>query len=235
MGLYLRQLLAGRDFGETNYFATQMKNFVYLIGDDAKRVCMIVDPAWDIPGMLAAAERENMQVIGALVTHYHPDHVGGDIFGHRIEGLAELLASLPVKVHANKTESEGIKKITGLSDSDIDSHSSGDDVMIGDVKVTLLHTPGHTPGSQCFLAGSALVSGDTLFIGGCGRVDLPGGDPEALYRSLTGVLAKLPEETLLFPGHDYAAKPMSTIGDEKKGNYCLRIQSLEDWMTLMAR
>lgn len=233
MGLYIRQLLAGRDFGETDHFATQMANFVYLIGDDAKRVCMVVDPAWDIPGIVNFANDEEMELIGALVTHYHPDHVGGSIFGHNIAGLAELLGSSPVKVHVNEIECEGVKQVTGLSDSDFEKHKAGDDVSIGDVKVKLLHTPGHTPGSQCFLSGSTLISGDTLFIGGCGRVDLPGGNPEDLYRSLTGILARLPEDTRLFPGHNYAAEPVSTIGAEKKENYCLKVRNLEDWLSLM--
>jgi len=123
--------------------------------------------------------------------------------------------------------------VTGLSDSDIVKHQGGDEIWIGKVSLRLLHTPGHTPGSQCFLTGSTLVSGDTLFIGGCGRVDLPGGNPEQMYHSLTQVLAKLPEDTFLFPGHNYAAKEVSTIGDEKKENYYLRIGSLDDWKSAM--
>jgi glyoxylase-like metal-dependent hydrolase (beta-lactamase superfamily II) len=233
MSLYIKQLLAGRDFATENSFARQMANFVYLIGDDQQRVCMVVDPAWDIPGIIEFAEKEDMRLIGALVTHYHPDHIGGDIFGHSITGLAELISIRPVKVHVNEVESGGVKQISGLSDSDIARHQGGDEVAIGNVTVRLLHTPGHTPGSQCFLADSALVSGDTLFIGGCGRVDLPGGNPEQMYHSLTQVLAKLPKDTLLFPGHNYAAKEVSTIGDEQKDNYYLRIGSLENWKSLM--
>lgn len=233
MGLYIRQLLAGRDFGASDYFASQMANFVYLVGDDEKKECMVVDPAWDIPGIIAAADREGMRVTGALVTHYHPDHIGGSIFGHNIAGLAEFVSKRPVKVHVNEAESEGVKQVTGLSDSDIERHRGGDEILIGDVKVRLLHTPGHTPGSQCFLAEGALVSGDTLFIGGCGRVDLPGSDPEAMYHSLTQVLAKLPAETVLFPGHNYASRPVSTIGDERKENHYLKIKSLDDWRKLM--
>jgi glyoxylase-like metal-dependent hydrolase (beta-lactamase superfamily II) len=233
MSLYIKQLLAGRDFAKANSFARQMANFVYLIGDDQERVCMVVDPAWDIPGIIEFAEKEDMRLIGALVTHYHPDHIGGDIFGHSISGLAELISIRPVKVHVNAAESGGVRQVSGLSDSDIAKHQGGDEIAIGNIRVRLLHTPGHTPGSQCFLADSALVSGDTLFIGGCGRVDLPGGDPEQMYHSLTQVLAKLPEDTLLFPGHNYAAKEVSTIGDERKDNYYLRIGSLEDWMNLM--
>ncbi len=233
MSLYIKQLLAGRDFATADSFAAQMANFVYLIGDDEKRVCMVVDPAWDIPGIIEFANNEDMQLIGALVTHYHPDHIGGDIFGHSITGLADLVSTCAVKVHVNEAESAGVKQVSGLSEIDIIRHKAGDDLPIGNVRVKLLHTPGHTPGSQCFLAGSALVSGDTLFIGGCGRVDLPGGNPEQMYYSLTQVLAKLPEDTLLFPGHNYAAKEVSTIGDEKKGNHYMRVGSLEDWKSLM--
>lgn len=233
MGLYIKQLLAGRDFANGNFFATQMANFVYLIGDEEQRVCMVVDPAWDIPGIVEFTERENMRLTGALVTHYHPDHIGGDIFGHSISGLAELISSCPVKVHVNDAESEGVKQITGLSESDLARHQGGDDISIGDIKVKLLHTPGHTPGSQCFLAESSLVSGDTLFIGGCGRVDLPGGNPDQMYHSLTQILARLPEDTLLYPGHNYAERETSTIGDEKKENYYLNVGGLEDWRRLM--
>jgi len=233
MGLYVRQLLAGRDFGESDPVAAQMANFIYLIGDDEKRMCMVVDPAWDIPGIIDFIDREGMTLIGALVSHYHPDHVGGNIFGHDIAGLAELMSLRPVMVHLNKAENDGVKKVTGLSDSDIEAHDGGDEIAIGGVTVKLLHTPGHTPGSQCFLTSSALISGDTLFIGGCGRVDLPGGNPEDMYHSLTQVLSKLPSETVLFPGHNYASKPVSTIGDEKKQNRYMRINSLADWNRLM--
>lgn len=229
MSIFIRQLLAGRDFATHDSFASQMANFVYLIGDAEQRVCMVVDPAWDIEGIIEYVDREEMELAGALVTHYHPDHVGGNIFGHTIAGLRDLLWARPVRVHVNELESEGIKQVTGLSDSDLEEHRGGDDVLIGAVKVTLLHTPGHTPGSQCFLAGSSLVSGDTLFIGGCGRVDLPGGNAEDMYRSLTQVLTKLPDDTSLFPGHNYASKPVSTIGDEKNENPYLQITSLERW------
>lgn len=233
MGLYIRQLLAGRDFARSDYFASQMANFVYLVGDEEQKVCMVVDPAWDIPGIIEYADHEGMRLAGALITHYHPDHVGGNIFGHSIAGVAEFIAARPAKIHVNELEAEGIKQVTGLSDGDLEKHHGGDDLLIGSIKVSLIHTPGHTPGSQCFLAASTLVSGDTLFIGGCGRVDLPGGNPDDMYYSLTQVLSKLPEDTLLFPGHNYASKPVSTIGDEKKENHYLKMRSLDDWKRLM--
>lgn len=235
MAVYFHQLLAGRDFAKAHVFASQMANFVYLVGDTETRQCVIVDPAWDVRGLLRVVDNDGMELTGVLVTHYHPDHIGGEIFGYSIAGLGELLAERPVKVHVNAREAEGVRKVTGLSEGDLVSHDGGDRILVGGVEITLVHTPGHTPGSQCFLVGSTLISGDTLFIGGCGRVDLPGGDPEQMYYSLTQVLAKLADSTVLFPGHNYSSKPRSTIGEEKATNYSMRMKSLQDWMQLMGR
>ena len=123
--------------------------------------------------------------------------------------------------------------MTGVSDSDLRKVDDGDSTRVGEVEERFLHTPGHTPGSQCFLIGNRLVAGDTLFVQGCGRVDLPGGDPEAMYYSLTGKLAKLPPQTVLYPGHDYGSTPTSTIAEELRQNYYLKVHSLEDWRRLM--
>lgn len=233
MGVFVKQLLAGRDFARDDRFAGQMANFVYLVGDDETRECMLVDPAWDIAGILDELDRQELRLTGALATHYHPDHVGGSIFGHRIAGLAELQGLRPVKVYANDLEADGIKLVTGLAESDLSRVRGGDQIKIGHVELTFLHTPGHTPGSQCFLVGTSLISGDTLFIGGCGRVDLPGGNAEQLYYSLTQVLGKLPEDTALYPGHDYASRPASTIGRERVENVYMRVSSLAEWQRLM--
>lgn len=213
----------------------EMANFAYLLGSQTTRECVIVDPAWDVGGLLDQAETDGMKVVGALVTHYHQDHVGGSIFGMEIEGLPELMARNPVPVHVNQHEAEGLRQVTGVSESDLVRHEGGDVVELGGVKIRLLHTPGHTPGSQCFLVETpehpgSLVSGDTLFLGSCGRVDLPGGDPEALYESLHGQLGKLPDETLLYPGHLYAADPSSTLGEQKRTNPYLRVSKLEDFL-----
>jgi hydroxyacylglutathione hydrolase len=234
MGIYIKQLLAGRDFARANQFAAQMGNYVYLIGDDEQRVCMIVDPAWDVPDLLDIVEAEGMTLTGALVTHYHPDHVGGEIFGYGIEGVGKLLELRPVRIYVNALESAGMKAVTGISANDMVRVQGGDQVLIGAVPVKLLHTPGHTPGSQCFLTEQTLVSGDTLFIGGCGRVDLPGGDSEQLYFSLTQVLGKLPSDTLLYPGHNYASKSSSTIGEELQTNRFMQMRGLESWKSLMS-
>jgi glyoxylase-like metal-dependent hydrolase (beta-lactamase superfamily II) len=223
------------------YFAQlpvgEMANFAYLIGSRQARECLLVDPAWSVDALLEQAAADGMRVTGALVTHYHQDHVGGRIFGMEIEGLARLMARAPVPVHVHADEAGGVRKITGLSASDLVQHAGGDAIDVGGVRVRLLHTPGHTPGSQCFLveepgAPGRLVSGDTLFLGSCGRVDLPGSDPEAMYGSLKS-LAALPDDTLLFPGHFYASEPSSTLGEQKRTNPYLRVARLEDFLSFM--
>ena len=224
------------------YFAQHalgdMANLVYAIGSRSTREALLVDPAWDIECLLTATESDGMEIVGALVTHYHQDHVGGEIFGHRIPGVGELLARKPVPIHVNKHEASGVAKVTGASQSDLVQHEGGDVIELGAIRIRLLHTPGHTPGSQCFLVEEGerpgqLVSGDTLFLGSCGRVDLPGGDATALYESLNGTLKRLPDETLLFPGHLYAAEPSSTIGEQKATNPYMRVSSLEMFLSFV--
>lgn len=233
--MYLRQLLVGRDIARTDVIAGQMANFVYLVGDEDSRECMVVDPAWDVEGIVASAQGDGMRLVGALVTHYHPDHIGGHIFGHDISGLGELLSISPVPIYVNELEAEGVKVMSGVSDSDLRKHKGGDEIVLGETKICLLHTPGHTPGSQCFLINTSLISGDTLFIGGCGRVDLPGGDPTQMYYSLTHTLGKLPDTTLLYPGHNYAASEFSTIGEEKRSNQYMRMRGINEWLRIMGR
>jgi glyoxylase-like metal-dependent hydrolase (beta-lactamase superfamily II) len=231
--LYFRQLLAGRDFAVDDPGAAQMANFVYLIGDREKRQCLLVDPAWDVDGLLALLDADDMQLVGALATHYHPDHVGGSMFGIHVEGLQRLMEKRPVPVHVQRAESEGMRVVTQLSDGDFQLHNADDVVHVGDIPVRLLHTPGHTPGSQCFLVEKRLVAGDTLFVQGCGRVDLPGGDATEMYHTLTQRLARLDDDVVLFPGHHYGQRPTSTLGEERRSNVYLRVSSLDYWLQLM--
>jgi hydroxyacylglutathione hydrolase len=223
------------------YFAQEavgeMANLAYLIGSRAERKAFVVDPAWNVDGLLARAAQDDIEVVGALVTHYHQDHVGGEIFGHTIEGLGRLLERHPVPIHVNKLEAEGLIKVTGVSPSDLVSHEGGDLLELGGIGVRLVHTPGHTPGSQCFLVeereqASQLVSGDTLFLNGCGRVDLPGSDPSAMYHSLE-TLKRLPDDTTLFPGHLYSPEGHGSLGDQKRTNPYLRAASLEMFLSFM--
>jgi glyoxylase-like metal-dependent hydrolase (beta-lactamase superfamily II) len=225
--LYFRQIPVG-----------QMANLAYLVGSRSTRQALVIDPAWSVDALLDQAEQDEMDVVGALVTHYHQDHVGGEIFGLAIEGIPRLLERKPVPIHVNEHEADGLRTVTGASESDLTRQSGGDVIELGQIRVRLLHTPGHTPGSQCFLIEQAsgpasLVSGDTLFLGSCGRVDLPGADPEAMYRSLNVTLRALPDETLLFPGHLYAPEPSSTMGEQKQANPFLRVSGLEQFLAFM--
>ena len=156
-------------------------------------------------GIVDHVREQGFEPMAALVTHYHPDHIGGRMMGQTIEGLRELLDLKGMKIYANKHESLGIQKVTGISDTDIVAVESGDALRIGDVEVEFLHTPGHTPGSQCFKVRNALVSGDTLFIQGCGQVDLPGSDPDQMSRACASWRAA--DDTVLYPGHDYGGAP----------------------------
>lgn len=209
-----------------------MANFTYILGSRETREVVIVDPAWNIDSLLTHADEKDYQVVGVLATHYHPDHVGGGLSGHNIEGVAELVGKRSVKVYANKHEVDGIQRVTGLSRSDIVSVDSGDSLNVGTVHVEFLHTPGHTPGSQCFRIRKTLVSGDTLFIDGCGRVDLPGSNKEDMFHSLQKLKA-LPDDTLLLPGHNYSSVPNATMGETKSSNAYLNVRDLETWGQVM--
>lgn len=230
--LYFRQLLSGRDFARSDPLARQMVNFCYLIGDRESNEAVVVDPAYDVAGLLDVLAEDGMQLTGVLVTHAHPDHVGGSMMGYSIEGLADLLGHRSVPVHVQRDEALWVSRATGVGESELVEHSSGDIVEVGSIPIELVHTPGHTPGSQCFGVAGRLVSGDTLFLEGCGRTDLPGGDPEEMYESLTTRLARFEDDTILFPGHFYAAEPSASLGDTRHYNYVFKPRTVEQWLTM---
>jgi glyoxylase-like metal-dependent hydrolase (beta-lactamase superfamily II) len=225
--LYIRQLLSGRDFAVGDPIARQMVNFAYVIGDRGKGEAVIVDPAYGVADLRAVVEGEGMRVVGALATHHHPDHVGGRMMGHSLEGVAEL----DVPIHVHRDEAAFVQRVTGVSDTDLVEHDGGDTITVGDIPIEVLHTPGHTPGSMCFLVGGVLVSGDTLFLEGCGRTDFPGSDPGAMYDSLTR-LAALPDDTVVCSGHWYAQQPVASLGEVKEQNYVLAPRTKEAWLLL---
>ena len=231
--LYFRQWLAGRDFAVGDPTAAQMLNFVYAIGDRQSGEAVLVDPAWDTPGLLELLAADEMKLTGVLATHYHPDHIGGSMFGFNVPGIVGLLEQIAVPIHVQAEEAEGVKVVTQVSDTDLRRHHGGDTLQVGQVDIQLLHTPGHTPGSQCFLVDQRLVAGDTLFVQGCGRVDLPGGDSEEMYRTLTQRLATLDDDIILYPGHHYGPVPHARLGDERQSNHALRVRSLQDWQHMM--
>ncbi|MGA2521275.1 MAG: MBL fold metallo-hydrolase [Acidimicrobiales bacterium] len=229
---YFRQLLSGRDFATGDPVAQQMVNFCYLIGDRDAGEALVVDPAYDVGGLLDVLRADGMRCAGALVTHFHPDHVGGDLMGYRIEGITDLLDAAAVPVHVQRTEAPWVVRATGVGQGDLVEHDSGDIVTVGAVDVELVHTPGHTPGSQCFFVDGRLVSGDTLFLEGCGRTDLPGGDAEEMYESLTTRLARFGDDTVLYPGHRYSPEPSASMGETRQRNYVFRLRTPEQWLTM---
>ena len=231
--LYFRQLLAGRDFATTDSLARQMVNFVYLVGDRETGEAVVIDPAYDIDGLLGLLAADEMRLVGALATHYHPDHVGGDMMGYSIQGVASLLERTSVPIHVQADEAVWVQRVTGAAETDLVEHVSGDIVQVGEIPIELIHTPGHTPGSQCFLVDNRLVAGDTLFLEGCGRTDLPGGDPGALYESLTQKLAKVPDDATLFPGHLYSMEPSASMADTRANNFVFRPRSQREFLMLM--
>lgn len=230
--LYFRQLLSGRDFASRDHLAHQMVNFCYLIGDRTTGEAVVIDPAYDTETLVDLAEEDGMRLTGVLATHYHPDHVGGSMMGMQINGVAQLLERVDVPVHVQASEAEFVRKVTGLEEGSLVAHGSGDIVSVGTVDIELIHTPGHTPGSQCFLVEDRLVAGDTLFLDGCGRTDLPGGDPEELYRSLHDRLGKVPDSAVLYPGHLYSHAPSQSMGETRQRNVVFKPSSLEQWMMM---
>jgi hydroxyacylglutathione hydrolase len=204
-----------------------MMNFVYLIGCPETREAAVIDPAWDVPSILDLAGKSDLRITRILLTHGHPDHMNG---------LESLLEATDAKVSLHALETEYMKEVAaffsmpvgfmGDRASNFQAVSDGDTIAVGKLQVEVLHTPGHTPGSQCFLVDGNLVSGDTLFVNACGRVDMPGGDPEAMWHSLTRRLAALDDQTLLYPGHNYGTRPTATMGEQKQNNPYLRFTSL---------
>lgn len=230
--LYFRQLLAGRDFASHDPIAGQMVNFVYLIGDRETNEAVIVDPAYDPAQLLDILAADGMSCVGMLGTHYHADHVGGSMMGFDVAGVAELLEHATIPLHVQESEADYVKKVTGIGDADLVTHKGSDSLSVGAINIEFLHTPGHTPGSQCFLVENRLVAGDTLFLQGCGRTDLPGGNPAELYDSLTKVLSKVPDDAVLFPGHQYSPAPSATMGATRSSNMVFAPKSAEQWMQM---
>lgn len=216
--LYFRQLLSGRDFAVGDPLASQMVNFVYAVGDRRSGECVLVDPAYAVGELVELVGADGMTVVGALATHYHCDHVGGSMMGHTIEGISELLDHVDCPVHVQHDEIEWVTKSTSVAVEHLVGHDSGDVVSVGGVDIALVHTPGHTPGSQCFFVDDRLIAGDTLFLEGCGRTDLPGSDPAKMAESLHR-LSEVPDSTILFPGHRYSIASSATMDIVKETNF----------------
>jgi hydroxyacylglutathione hydrolase len=211
-----------------------MMNFVYLIGCEKTRDAAVVDPAWDAPAILKLAQDLNLKIKHILLTHGHPDHVNG---------LEALLEATDAIVYIHSDEVEYMKEVAqefGMStdflkrrSDKIQKVSDGDKILVGNLSVEVLHTPGHSPGSQCFLVEGCLFSGDTLFVDACGRVDMPGGEPEKMWSSLNQKLRSLEDGIIVYPGHDYGGSPTSTIGEQKRTNAYMNFSSVQQFRRMM--
>ncbi len=208
--IYLKQIETGL-----------MQNFNYLIGDSETHECAYVDPAWESDRLLKIARDDGFRITKILLTHNHFDH---------IEGVEAVVAATGAEVYINKNDDRPLRQGQGR----LITLDDGQELKIGHLMVTALNTPGHTPGSTCYLVKDSktglehLFTGDTLFQGNCGRSDLPGGDPRVLFKSLQR-LKSLDPSTKVYPGHDYGIRPVTTIGSEKKNNPTMKVGSFEEF------
>ena len=183
----------------------RMNNFIYVIHDRASDRAAVVDPAWDVPSIIALTERQGLKITDILLTHSHFDH---------INGVEALLEHSDAQLHLLKAEAAFWNRYLDLPTL----HEGGDRIALGETAIEILHTPGHTPGSACYRLNDQVLTGDTLFVFGCGRCDLRGGDPEKMHQSLRRLSERLPGGTVIRPGHNYGITPTSTMLDQSDGN-----------------
>ncbi len=194
-----------------------MENFVYLIRDHDTGRAAVIDPAWEVPRIVELARQRSVRITDVLLTHSHHDHVNG---------VGELLESFDARIHLLQPE----VAFWGRELERPLLHHGGDTIALGRTSIQVLHTPGHTPGSACYLIDRHLITGDTLFVFGCGRCDLRGGDPEAMYRTLKDFATNLSGETVIHPGHNYAEQLVSNIEEQREGNPFMHFESLSEFV-----
>lgn len=194
-----------------------MKNFVYLVGAPGGREAFVVDPAWDVPAIVSAAEEDGRTVSAIVLTHHHHDH---------INGVPELLARRDVPVYVQQAEVEHAESLEPFAGA-IRAVTPGETVKLAGLDVQCLHTPGHTPGAQCLHCGGAVFTGDTLFVNACGRCDFAGSDPLQMFDSLHRVLGALDGGTTVYPGHDYGDVKVSSLRRERERNPYLLLKEPE--------
>ena len=255
-GVWLRQLSPGRDIALTPQApeerlvftaAASMRNYIYLVGDATSRVCYCVDACWDPAGIARYAEHHKMRLVGSIASHYHYDHCGGTVppqlvammfgpFGAPkdpyIPGIKDM-KKFGCKLYAHASEVGRIVSQCTCAESDFTGLQQGSKLPLGEAgHIEVFHTPGHSGGSICLSVTPkgakpmALVVGDTIFPGSCGRLDLPDSDTGAMFESLQK-LRELPDDLSVYPGHSYGGEK-TTIAAEKR-NGLLRPFTREQW------
>lgn len=191
-----------------------MQNFTYVLEDEETKEAVIIDPSWDLDLVIETIERNDLKVKYVINTHHHFDHtIGNDaIVKHTHSKILQ---------HESSTLKNDIKL------------SNNEKIKFGNSELIVIHTPGHSKDSICLVGDGKIISGDTLFVGNCGRVDLPGGSAKELYHSLTDIISKLDDNLILYPGHNYGNSPHSTIGKEKKTNFVLQPRTEEEFVDFM--
>jgi hydroxyacylglutathione hydrolase len=192
-------------------------NFSYIIADDTTREAAVVDSSYNSGEITRILKAENLKLKYVINTHGHSDHTAGNQELHSAFG-AKLVAHKLSRINAD----------TRVTDGDI--------IRVGTIPIKVIHTPGHTPDGICLLVSNQkLLTGDTLFVGECGRTDLPGGNSKKMYDSLFHKILKLNDDVEVYPGHDYGSKPYSTVGEEKRSNYTLEPRSLAEFIEFMSQ
>ncbi len=197
-----------------------MQNFVYIVGDESIKEAIVVDCGWGVDEIIQTAEKGKLKITKIILTHYHYDHA------QKVDELAERAKA---EIYFHEDESQFLK--TAINKKSF-NFKNNDMVTVGKIKIKIIHTPGHTPGSICLLAENKLITGDTLFVSAIGRTDLPGGDALKLFESLQK-LKKLGDDVEIYPGHDYGETKFSTIGNERKNNPYFMCKTKEEFLRLI--
>lgn len=191
-----------------------MQNFTYIVEDETTSEGIIIDPSWELDEIMRVVQKNNIKVKYIVNTHHHFDHtIGNDTIKNE--------TGAPILQYKTST----IKHDLEVSD--------GDTIKFGDSELTVIHTPGHSKDSMCLVGDGKIFSGDTLFVGACGRVDLPGGDVREMYHSLVNILRKMDDNLVMYPGHDYGSTPTSTMGAQKKMNFVMQPRTEAEFLEIM--
>jgi glyoxylase-like metal-dependent hydrolase (beta-lactamase superfamily II) len=191
-----------------------MLNFTYIVEDENTNEGIIIDPSWDLDQIETIIKRNNLKIKYIVNTHHHFDHTLGN------EGIKEL-----TKAKIIQHEESTLKHDVSVKDGDV--------IKFGESKLTVLHTPGHSRDSICLIGEKIFFSGDTLFVGNCGRTDLPGGNAKDLYHSLFDIIYSLDDDLVLYPGHNYGNTLTSTISKEKRTNLVLQKRTELEFVNMM--